>query len=83
MPLTKDLYRTDQHNLESSKGQIINTNLPRTANVYFIWMWRFRCNMEEILERQLVIRGRDFATFSTIEKPLAGLKKTFRSAGLL
>jgi len=28
--------------------------------------------MEEILERQLLIRGRAFATFSTIEKVLAG-----------
>jgi len=27
--------------------------------------------MEEILERQLLIRGRAFATFSTIEKALA------------
>ena len=34
--------------------------------------------MEEILEQQLLIRGRAFATFSTIEKPLAGLKKAFR-----
>jgi len=25
MPLTKDLYRTGQHNSESSKGQIIST----------------------------------------------------------
>jgi len=35
-------------------------------------MWRFRCSLEEILERQLLIRGRAFATFSTIEKALAG-----------
>ena len=28
--------------------------------------------MEEILERQLLIRGRAFAAFSTIEKALAG-----------
>ena len=28
--------------------------------------------MEEILERQLLIRGRAFATFSTIAKALAG-----------
>jgi len=26
------------HNLESSKGQIININLPRAAKVYFISM---------------------------------------------
>jgi len=34
--------------------------------------------MEEILERQLLIRGRAFSTFSTIEKPLAGHEKNFR-----
>jgi len=28
--------------------------------------------MEENLEQQLLIRGRSFATFSTIEKALAG-----------
>jgi len=28
--------------------------------------------MEEILERQLLTRGRAFATFSTIEKALGG-----------
>ena len=33
--------------------------------------------MEEILERQLLIRGRAFATFSIIEKVLAGRKKSF------
>jgi len=33
--------------------------------------------MEEILERQLVIQGRAFATFTTIEKALAGRKKSF------
>jgi len=32
--------------------------------------------LEEILE-QLLIRGRAFATFLTIEKALAGLKKSF------
>jgi len=67
MPLAKDLYRTGLHN-SSSKGQIISTNLPRAAKVYFISMWRFRYCMEEILERQLLIRGRAFATFSTMEK---------------
>jgi len=78
MPLTKNLYRTGQHNSESSKGQIININLPRVAKVYFIWVWRFRCCMEEILERQLLNRGRAFATISTIEKALVGHKKSFR-----
>jgi len=78
MPLTKYLHRRSQHNSESSKGQIINVNVPRGANAYFIWMWRLRCSMEEILEWQLLVRGWTFATFSTIEKALAGLKKNFR-----
>jgi len=34
--------------------------------------------MEEILKRQLLIRGRAFATFSSTEKALAGRKKSFR-----
>jgi len=33
--------------------------------------------MEGILERQLLIRCRAFATFSTIEEALAGRKKSF------
>jgi len=33
--------------------------------------------MEEILERQLLIRGGAFATFFTIETVLAGCKKSF------
>jgi len=33
--------------------------------------------MGEILERQLLIRGRAFATFSAIEKALGGRKKSF------
>jgi len=33
--------------------------------------------MDEILERQLLIRGRVFAIFSAIEKALAGRKKSF------
>jgi len=37
--------------------------------------------MEEILERQLLIRGRAFATFATINKALAGREKSFRWAG--
>jgi len=36
--------------------------------------------MEEILERQSLVRGRDFATFSTIEKALAGRNKSFRGS---
>jgi len=35
--------------------------------------------MEEILKGQLLIRSRAFATFSTIEKALAGRKKSFRA----
>ena len=42
-------------------------------------MWKFRCIKAQILERQLLLRGRAFATFSTIEKGLAGLKKVFAS----
>jgi len=34
--------------------------------------------MEEIRERQLLIGGRAFATFSAIEKALAGGKISFR-----
>jgi len=37
--------------------------------------------MEEILERQLLIRGRTFAVFSATEKALAGRKKSFRGQG--
>jgi len=32
--------------------------------------------MDEVLERKLLIRGRAFATFSIIEKVLAGRKKS-------
>jgi len=60
------------HNSESSKGQIININLARAAEVYFISMQIFRCSMENILEQQLLIQGRVFAIFTTIEKALAG-----------
>ena len=34
--------------------------------------------MDKILERQLLIRGRAFATFSTIEKALEARKENFR-----
>jgi len=34
--------------------------------------------MKEILKRLLLIRGRDFATFITIDKAFAGCKKSFR-----
>jgi len=66
------------HNSESSKGQIIITYLPRTAKVYTILMLRFPCNVEEIPKCQLLIRSQAFVTFLTIEKPLAGRKKSFR-----
>jgi len=36
--------------------------------------------MEEILERQLLIRGRAFATFSTIEKLSRATEKLSRAA---
>jgi len=36
--------------------------------------------VEEILKRRLFIRGRAFATFSTIEKALVGHKKNFRGS---
>jgi len=65
------VFRLGLHNSESSKGQIIKINLPRAAKVYLISMWRFHCSMEEVLQRQLLIRGRAFATYSTIEKALA------------
>jgi len=41
-------------------------------------MWRLRCSVEEILERELLTRGRAFAAFSTIEKALVGRKKSPR-----
>jgi len=66
------------HNSGSSKGQIININLLRAAKVYFISMYRFRCSMEEILERQSLIQCLALATFCTIEKTLAGGMKSFR-----
>jgi len=34
--------------------------------------------MEEIIKRQLPIQGRAFTDFCTIEKALAGHKKSFR-----
>jgi len=43
-------------------------------------MCGFRCSKDEILERQLLIRRRAFATFRTIEKALAGGKKSFRGS---
>ena len=72
---------TGLYNSESSKNQIINNDLPQAANAYFISMWRFHCSMDEILKQQLLIRGRAFATFSTIEKALAGCKKSYRRLG--
>jgi len=45
--------------------------------VYFISMWRFLCSMEGILKRQSLIGGREFATFSIVEKALADRKKSF------
>ena len=64
---------TSLHNPESSKCQI-DINLPRAEKVYSI---SFRCNLEEILERQLITVSakQAFATFSPIENALAGRKK--------
>jgi len=41
-------------------------------------MWRCCYSMKEILEQQLLIGGPAFASFSTIEKALAGPRKSFR-----
>ena len=43
-----------------------------------VFIIRFCCSMEEVLEWQLLIRGHTFVTFSTIGKTLAGCKKSFR-----
>ena len=69
--------RAGSHNSGNSKGQIDHQNLPRVANVYLISMWRFRCSTEEIQESQLLIRGRDFATFCAIDKLSRASRKTF------
>jgi len=45
--------------------------------VYFILMWRFLCRKQDILKRQLLMRGQEFATFSATEKALASRKKIF------
>jgi len=58
------------------KSQIININLQRAAKVNFILMWSFHCSMEWNLERKLLIRGRAFATLSTVEKAHVGRKKS-------
>jgi len=39
------------HNSGSSKGQFININFTRAANIYFISTLRFRYGMEDILKR--------------------------------
>jgi len=45
-------------------------------------MQRFRCSKEEIMERQVLIRRRAFATFSTIGKALADRMRPACFAGL-
>ena len=40
--------------------------------VYYTSMWRIRCSGEEILKRQPLAGGREFAIFSKVEKVLAG-----------
>ena len=70
--------RAGLHSSESSKGQIIKVICRGPQKSISFRCGRFRCSMEKILERQLLIRGRAFATFSTIAKALAGRKKSFR-----
>jgi len=60
-------------------AKLINVSLLRTAKVYFISLQSFGCRLEETLKRQLravIIRSRGFATFSAIEKAIAGRKKS-------
>jgi len=54
--------KTGLHSSESSRGQMINIYMPRAASLFIL---------EEILERQLLIPRRTFATFFTIQKALA------------
>jgi len=44
--------------------------MPRAAKDYFILLQKFRCSLEENLERQFIIRSRAFTTFSAIENLL-------------
>jgi len=64
--------------LKKLKGPNCQHKFTAGRKVYFISMWRFLCSREEILNRQLLMRGREFATFSAIEKDLAGRKNSFR-----
>jgi len=68
------------HNSESSKGQMISINLPRAAKIIFHFRVQISLyiSTEEIVKRQLFIRGRAFATFLEFEKAFAGCKKSFR-----
>ena len=71
------------HNSESSKGQIININLPRAAKIYFISVWRFRCSMEEIRKGKLIIWSRAFATFLQFRKLSRATRKSFADLCML
>ena len=66
------LTTTGLHNSESSKGQIDQHKFPAGRKSVF------RCNVEEILKRQLIVRSWAFATFSTTEKAFPGRKKMSR-----
>ena len=65
------------HNLESSKGQIININLPWAAKFYLFQCRDFVVVLKKFFERQLLTGGRAFAKFSTIEKTLATTREAF------
>jgi len=58
------------HNSESSKGQIDQHKFAAGHKSLF------RCSLEEIMERQLIIRSRASGKFSAIEKALTGHKKS-------
>jgi len=62
------------HNSESSKGQIDQHKFAAGRKSLF------RCNAEEILKEQLIVRSRAFAKFSTTEKAFPGRKKISRGS---
>jgi len=44
------------------------------ANIYFIWLKRFRHSLEKIFERYSIIQNHNLAKFFAIEKALASRK---------
>ena len=70
------LSKAGLHNSETSEGQIMNINLPRASKVYFISMWGFRCKIWKKYSGYL-FEVKLLQTLSTIEKALAGRKKSF------